>query len=134
MTALNLIASVDPGTGTGGDASQTVFGNINNPLASGYGDLTKSGNNAGLIGLVNNLVALITVLAGLFVLVNFVLAGYIYLSANGQPQKIAEAGNKILQSVIGLAIVAAAYIIAALIGKILFNNPDIFLQPQLFSL
>lgn len=113
---------------------QSVFGNINNPLARGYGGLTDSGNNAGLIGLVNNLVALITVLAGLFVLVNFILAGYIYLSANGQPQKIAEAGNKILQSVIGLAIVAAAYIIAGLIGYLLFKDSTILLKPTLFSL
>ena len=114
---------------------QTVFGNINNPLIN-----TGPGNNydnlasGDLINFLNNLIALITVIAGIWTVFNFISAGYIYLNANGQPQKLTDAGNKILQSVIGLAIVAAAYTLAGILGFILFKDATKLLDFKLFKL
>lgn len=109
-----------------------IFGPITPPTP--YGQIAASGTNQGLVSLVNNLLGLITGVAGIFVIVNFITAGYLYLSSNGEPQKIIAAGNKILQSAIGIGIVAIAYIIAAIVGKILFNDPMRLLQPKLFSI
>ncbi|MCX6817062.1 MAG: hypothetical protein NTZ93_04295 [Candidatus Beckwithbacteria bacterium] len=108
-----------------------IIGTIDNPLAgaAGYGDI-----NLGLIKFLNNLVALVITLAGLFTLVNLIAAGYQYLSSNNEPQKIAAAANKILQSLIGLAIVAMAFILAGIIGYIFFHDSTILLSPKLFSL
>lgn len=108
-----------------------IFGNVEPPPS--YGKIAWSGG-PGLVGLVNNLLGLLTSVAGIFAIVNFITAGYLYLSSNGEPQKIIAAGNKILQSAIGVGIVAIAYIIAAIVGKILFNSPTILLQPKLFIL
>ena len=110
---------------------QSIFGNITPP--SSYQSLNDPSADLGLIGLVNNLIGILTALAGIFVIINFIAAGYLYLSANGEAQKITNAGNKILQSIIGLAIVAVAYVIAAILGQILFNNPTAFLKLSLFS-
>jgi len=112
-----------------------VFGQLDNPLTDpvtggGYGDLPSGG----LINFINNLVALMMVIAGIWTVFNFIAAGYEYLNANGQPQKITDAGNKIIQSVIGLAIVAATYVIAGILGQILFKNPKIFLNPVIYAL
>ncbi len=114
---------------------QGIFGQLDNPMLdpttrAGYTDLSSGG----LVKFVNNLIMLLTVIAGIWVVVNFIAAGYIYLNAQGVPQKITDAGNKILQSVMGLAIVAAAYVIAAILGAILYKNPTIFLQPALYVL
>ena len=76
---------------------------------------------------------LLTGIAGIFVIINFIAAGYQYLSANGEAAKITNAGNKILQSIIGIAIVAVSYTVAAILGQILYNNPQAFINIQLFS-
>lgn len=108
-----------------------VFGTIDpQQAAGGYGPLA----GGGLVNLINNLLGILTSLAGIFVIVNFILAGYLYLSSNGEQQKILAAGNKIVQSAVGLAVVAIAYIIAAVAGKLLFNDATILLQPKLFKL
>ena len=109
----------------------SIFGNIS-PPPSTYENLIDP--NLGLVAFVNNLLGLITAIAGIFVIVNFIAAGYLYLGSNGVPQKITEAGNKILQSAIGIGIVGIAYVIAAIVGKILFDNPTILLQPKIFNL
>jgi len=105
----------------------SIFGTIDKPVK--YSNLTSGG----LITFLNNIISLIITIAGLFVIVNFILAGYGYLSANGQAQKIADAGNKILQTVIGIAIIAAAYVIAAILGFILFKDPTALLKFNLFG-
>jgi hypothetical protein len=116
---------------------QGIFGKLDNPLTdpgggASYGSLTDP--NQGLVKFVNNLIALLTVAAGIWVVVNFIIAGYIYLGANGQPQKITDAGNKIMQSAIGLAIVALTYVIAAVLGEILYGSPTALLSPIFYKI
>lgn len=111
-----------------------IFGTIDAPSKNTGYSLLYGSSGLGLVDLVNNLLGLITAVAGIFVIVNFISAGYLYLSSNGEPQKVTAAGNKILQTVIGIGIVALAYIIAAIAGKILFDDPKILLEPKIFAL
>ena len=108
-----------------------IFGTINKPISTKYGSIGTP--DLGLVSFVNNLLGLVTTIAGIFVIVNFIIAGYQYLSSNGEAQKILAAGNKILQSAIGIGLVAIAYVIAAIVGKILFNDPTRLLQPGIFT-
>lgn len=103
-----------------------IFGTISSPINyTGYDGL----EDFAILG--SSILSLLTTLAGIFVMVNFIIAGYGYLAANGNPQQIANAGNKILQSLIGLIIIAAAYIIAAIIGFVFFNDPGFLIKPML---
>lgn len=102
-----------------------IIGTINNPTSPGYDTLQQGG----LTSFITNLVYLIMTLAGLFTLVNLIMAGYLYLGSNGNPQQIQAAGNKILQSLIGLVIVAAAFVIANLIGYLLFKDAGFLFTP-----
>lgn len=105
-----------------------IFGEISKPAEfSGYSVIESK--DKGLSNFLSSILAIIITLAGIFVLVNFILAGYAYLSANNQPQKLAVAGNKMLQSLIGLLIIAAGYVIAAAVGYIFFQDPGFLLNP-----
>ncbi len=100
-----------------------IFGTITDP--TGY----NSQQGSGLFLLLSNIFKLAGVVAGIFFVVQLILAGYGYLSANGDPKKTGEAWNKITQSIIGLVIVAAAFIIASVVGSILnidIINPTIY--------
>lgn len=113
-----------------------IFGNIDPKAAIGdqgkYGQLTDPAT--GFVSLINNLLGTLTALAGVFVIVNLISAGYLYLSSNGEPQKITAAGNKVLQTVIGIGIVAVAYVIAAILGAVLYNDPTKLLHPTVTSI
>jgi len=97
--------------------------------AETYKDLEAGG----LVNFITNLISLIILVAGIFTLVNFILAGYGYLSSNSDPQKISAAGNKMLESLIGLIIVAAAFIIAGLIGFVIFGDQSALIDLNLFK-
>jgi len=107
-----------------------IIGKIN-PF--GGGETYESISKDGLANFLSNLISLIIIIAGIFTLINFVLAGYGYLSSNGEPQKIAAAGNKMLESLIGLIIVAAAFIIAGLIGLVVFGDQSALIDLNLFK-
>jgi hypothetical protein len=72
-------------------------------------------------------------MAGIYAVLNLVLAGYGYISAGGDPKRIQDAGNKIWHSVLGLVVAAGSLVIAAVIGQILFNDPGALLRLRYFS-
>lgn len=106
-----------------------ILGNINPPPTK-YKILSEGG----LTSFISNLLIFIITIAGLFTLVNFIIAGYLYMSSNGEPQKIMAAGNKMLQSLIGLAVISAAFIIAGIIGYAFFKQADFLFNPSFTKL
>ena len=105
-----------------------TIGTISLPSFFKYGSV-----EGGLGKFLNNIFMLITAGAGIFALFNFIMAGYAYMSANGDKEKIEQAWSKIWQSVIGLTIVAGAFLIAALAGWILFGDPSFILKPKIYG-
>lgn len=111
-----------------------IFGTIKHPYINSGGGTYSDLTGGGLISLISNILNLLIILAGIFTLVNLILAGYGYLTSSNEPQKISNAGNKILQSVIGLAIVASTFVIASLLGLVLFKDSTALIKFTIFSL
>lgn len=110
---------------------EPIFGKILPPKNT---FLDQSVTSGGLISFLSNLLNLVITLAGIFALLNFLMAGYGYLTSSADPQKITNAGNKILQSIIGLIVIAASFIIAGLLGQILFQDPTALIKPKFFGI
>ena len=113
-----------------------IVGTINPPNSySGYTELgSETTLTTGPFAFISNLVQVIIIVAGIFTLINFITAGYMYLTSEGDPQKLTQAGVKILQSIIGITVVAAAYVIAAIIGQLFFKDASFLMNPTLFKL
>ena len=103
------------------------------PITKPQGVATYGDYNVGLISLFNNLLKLIIVGAGLFTFINIIIAGYTFLSAGGEPKKIAEAWGKIWQSLLGLSVVAGSFILAAIFGWLIFKDPGAILRPKIYT-
>ncbi len=73
----------------------------------------------GIGELINLFINILVVGAGLYAIFNFILAGYGFLSAGGEPKKVADASAKIWQSVLGLVVAVGALVLAAIFGKLL---------------
>jgi len=108
----------------------SFFGQINPPPGV---DKYSSSHGEGLIKLLNNLLKLAVVGTGLFALLNFIIAGYGFMTAGGEPQKINNAWAKIWQSLVGLLISAGSFTIAAIAGKLIFGDYGAILNPKIYA-
>lgn len=91
----------------------------------------SSGRLTGVVVFVNSILRLVFVIAGLWVFFNLVLSGIGFMSAGGDPKKVEQAWTKIWQSLLGLLIVVSSFVIAAVVGILLFKDPSAILNPKL---
>lgn len=111
--------------------SQTnPFGKIKAPVGV---DKYASGDISGLQIFLNNILKFMIVVAGLYTLFNLILAGYSFLSAGDDPKKVTAAWAKIWQSLLGLAVAAGAFVLAAIFGKIVFGDWGAILNLKIFT-
>lgn len=91
----------------------------------------SSGINIGILVFASKLLKLVNIVAGLLIFVNFISAGYVYITSAGNTGLYAEIKDKLTFSIIGIIIIVAAYTGAALFGYIFFGDPGIVLNPDL---
>jgi hypothetical protein len=111
-------------------SQSSPFGPIK--LPSTIEEKYQGGAPGGAIGtLLNIILRSLIVFAGLYALINLVAAGYAFMSAGDDPKKVAGAWQKIWQTLLGLAFTAGAFVLAAIFGQLLFDDPTFILNPSL---
>lgn len=90
-----------------------------------------SGADIGLIFLISNLIRFFTLLAGLWIIINIILAGYQYITGGGKSEVHSKVKDKFTMSAIGFVLMIAAYAVAALVGLIFFGDPTYILSPTI---
>lgn len=109
-------------------AQDNIFGPIQQPPGvARYGGLAAGG----LVNFLNAILRLLIIIAGLYALLNLIIAGYQFISAGGDPKQIESAWARIWQSLVGLLIVAGSFVLAAVFGQIIFGDPMAILQPKI---
>jgi len=110
---------------------ENIFGEVKLPGIFKYGSLTQEGG--GLILFLNNLLKLMIVIAGLYAFFNIIIAGYGFMSASDDPKAISRATNKIWLSLLGVVIVAGSFVLAAILGWLLFGDATAILKPKVYG-
>lgn len=105
-----------------------IFGRIAAPPG-----VKKSVTDGGLVGLLTAVLQLMVVIAGIYALFNFVIAGYQFMNAGGDSKAVSSAWARIWQSMMGVVIVASAFLFAAIIGQIFFGDATAILSPRLYK-
>jgi hypothetical protein len=112
------------------ELAQNFIGNVNPPPGiNRYGNLLEGGPT----GFITSLLRLLIVVAGLFALFNLVFAGYAFMSAGDDPKKVAGAWGKIYLSLLGLAVSAGSFVLAAIFGRIIFGDYNALLRLRVFG-
>ena len=111
--------------------AQNPFGSIKVP--EGLSNYSGS-PDASLGQLLNTVLRTLIVGAGIYALINLVLAGYAFMSAGDDSKKVAGAWAKIWQTLLGLAVAAGAFVLAAIFGQLIFKDPTFILNPRIPSL
>jgi hypothetical protein len=99
------------------------------PFISDYGS-TPAGAFSMLIGVI---IRTIIVVAGIYATFNFLIAGLSFMSAGGDPKKIADAWAKIWQTILGLLITAAAFVIGGIVSYLLFGDLRTIFSVRIFG-
>ena len=107
------------------------IGTIPQPSALTHFGTVKGGAIGELIQLILNA---LVVGAGVFVLFNLIFAGYAFFTAGDDPKKVSAAWQKIYLSVLGLIVVAGAFVLAAIFGWLIYGRFDALLKPEIPSL
>ncbi len=109
--------------------AQNKFGSVEAPA-------TNLGNDPGLaIGKLIQLAArFLIVAAGIYALINLIFAGYAFMSAGDDSKKVAGAWAKIWQTMLGLAVAAGSFVLAAIFGQLIFGQWDFILSPSIPTL
>ena len=106
-----------------------IFGTIEPPAGVSQYD-AASGGQGGLILFLSNIIRIGTVVAGVWVMVNFILAGWTYITSSGDAKAHSEATSKMTFSIVGIVIIVAAYTVAAVIGLVVFGDATYILNPR----
>ncbi len=109
-------------------SQDSPFGTVNlpAPIAAKYGT-----DPMALGQLLNTILNILIVAGGIWALVNLIIAGYSFMSAGDDPKKVGGAWTKVWQTLLGLAFVAGAFVLAAIFGQLLFNDPTFILKPRI---
>lgn len=111
----------------------SVFGDIKlpKPLEDSYGVYDKPGGGIALF--FGNFIKLITLGAGLFAVINFILAGLEIMNASGDPEKMGKAIAKIWGGFLGIVIMVLSFAFASLIGWVVFHDQNAILNLKIFG-
>ena len=110
-----------------------IFGEINLPEGISRYDAQAGGDTIGLLSFFSNLINLFTIIMGLYVVYNFIMAGYLYITSAGDSGAHAKVREKITWSIVGLAVIALAYTIVGIIGLVFFGDAGFILNPTIIG-
>ncbi len=114
--------------------SLPFLGTVRNPLDrwNSYGDITGT-TGPGPLTLISNIFQLIALIAGLYALLNMLLAGMRYIASNGDKNAVDTAKKQMYNSLIGMLIIVLSYTVAAIIGQLLFGSAGFLFNPQIYG-
>jgi hypothetical protein len=120
-----------------GTCGSVIVGGVTAPEAiRNYNVAAILGGGTGSIGILvfaSRLIQLATVIAGIWVMANFIIAGYQYIVGFGDTNAHKAVRERLTWSVVGLVIIIAAYAGAGIIGLFFFGDASFILNPELSS-
>lgn len=126
LGSTKIVQAVSPSPASGSGSS--VFGTIQPPKGvDKYGGLEQGG----LILFASNGIRLATTVAGVWVMLNFILAGWKYITESDSSKAASEASTMMTNSMIGLAIIVGSYTLAAIAGLVFFGDASYILNPKI---
>ncbi len=92
-----------------GGSNNTWVGDLSSPTEA-LGSMEK---------IISNVLAIVTVMAGLYFIVTMILAAMDWIGAGGDSGKVQKARDRMIQGALGLTVIVLSYAIIGLVGGVL---------------
>lgn len=110
------------------DCGSAIIGGVEPPLAISGINASSSGE-IGLIFFVSRILYFANIVAGILVMINFVVAGFTYITSAGNSGNMAKINEKLMWSFIGILLIVGSYTLAAIFGLIFYGDPTFIITP-----
>ena len=106
-----------------------IIGEVEPPQGvAEYNELASG--EIGLFKFASRIINLASVIGGIIVMFNFVSAGFTYVTSAGNASAHEKVRDKITWGLVGLAIIASVYLIAAIVGILFYGDTSSVLNPS----
>lgn len=112
-------------------ASSDIFGEVTPPQAIQDLNTEAGADGIGILLFLSRIIQFIYVIAGIFVLFNFITAGMALVTSEGDAKAKDTARTKITYSIIGLVIIVVSVGVMGILGLVFFGDADFFLNPTI---
>lgn len=126
-----VICFADSSKPCGAQVGSEVIGAVTPPAAIREWRFTNGFSEIGLINFLSVAVRLATIIGGILTMINFVWAGFLYVTMAGNTSANEQVKDRLTYSAIGLVIIVSAYTVAGIIGLIFFGDASFILSPEL---
>jgi hypothetical protein len=110
--------------------ADTVFGTIEPPKGVKEYNAGVSGDGGiGVFVFMRYGIQLFMAFCGLYVLYNLLMAGYTFISSQGEAKAYTTVRDQIVASAIGMVLIVGSYTATALISYVFFGRADYILNP-----
>jgi hypothetical protein len=99
----------------------------------GIGVDPTNGTRIGIVNFLSLLLRIFTIISGLWFMFNIIVGGYLFITSSTDSGTMAKFKESLYFSLIGLFVIATAYLIAALVGSIFFGDAGFIIRPGLYS-
>ncbi len=120
-------------TPCGGGTGQAVMGGVYVPWGVSRFNPDDASSGIGIINFASLLLRIFTIICGLWFMFNMIYAGYLFITSSGDTAVFNKFKESLFYSLLGLLIIATAYLIAGLIGAVFFGDPGFIIRPTLFQ-
>ena len=112
------------------ECGSAIIGGVEAPYAVSEIN-SQAGGDIGVIFFISRLINFANIIAGILVMINFVSAGFLYITGAGNTSANEKITEKMTWSILGILIIVSSYTLAAIIGLIFYNDPTFILTPTL---
>jgi hypothetical protein len=112
------------------ECGSAIIGGVEAPTAISAIN-TEAGGNIGVIFFISRVLNFANIIAGILVMLNFVFAGFLYITGAGNASNMSKINQRLLWSIVGILVIVASYTLAAIFGLIFFNNATFIITPTL---
>lgn len=130
-TANGPICFADPNQPCGAQTGVEVIGEVTPPAAIREWRFANGYSQIGIVNFLSTVIRLLTIVGGILTMINFVWAGFIYVTSASSSNTAETVKEKMTYGAIGLVIIVSAYTLAGIIGIVFFGNASFILAPQL---
>lgn len=112
------------------DCGSAIIGGVE-PPGSVAAMNAESGGEIGLIFFASRAINLANIVAGILVMINFVFAGFLYISGAGSASNMTKINERMMWSVVGILVIVSSYTLAAIFGLVFYGDPTFIINPTL---